>query len=194
LYVVISNQNSLATKKKTATGIVTKKTPSKTVKKAPFKNHTTHLKAGDKAPVFSGVDQNGQKTSNKDYKGKKLVVYFYPEDETPTCTKQACNLRDNYGLLQKNGIEIIGVSEDTVARHKKFEAKHQLPFRLIADEQHKVIDAFDVWGKKQFMGKIYDGIIRTTFLINEKGLIDHIINRPDTAEHATEILECWNLN
>ncbi|HEX4957298.1 MAG TPA: thioredoxin-dependent thiol peroxidase [Lacibacter sp.] len=183
----------MATKKKKAASIPKKKAPSKAVKKAPFKNHVTQLKTGDKAPAFSGVDQNGQNLSNKDFIGKKLVVYFYPEDDTPTCTKQACNLRDNYGLLQKKGIEIIGVSEDSVSKHKKFETKHQLPFRLIADEKHTVIDAFDVWGKKQFMGKIYDGIIRTTFLINEKGLIDHIINRPDTADHASEILESWNM-
>ncbi|MBX9783956.1 MAG: thioredoxin-dependent thiol peroxidase [Chitinophagaceae bacterium] len=181
--------------KKEAVKPIAKKTPvKKTTKKAPFKNYQTRLKAGDKAPVFNGVDQDGKKISMADYRNKKLVLYFYPEDDTPTCTTQACNLRDNYSLLRKKGIEITGVSKDGVAKHKKFEAKYHLPFRLIADEKHEVIDAYDVWGKKQFMGKIYDGIIRTTFLINEAGVIEQVINRPATKSHAEEILELWGLN
>jgi peroxiredoxin Q/BCP len=185
--VVASN---MATKTKTA---VKKKAANKTAKKTPFKNYATHLNPGDTAPSFTGIDQNGSTVSLRDYKGKKLVLYFYPEDNTPTCTKQACNLRDNYSLLQQKGIEIIGVSEDTVAKHKKFETKFNLPFRMIADEKHEIINAYDVWGKKIFMGIIYDGIIRTTFLINENGVIDHVINRPKTGHHSMEILECWKL-
>lgn len=196
----------MPTKKKAATKATIKKKDVKAktksaskpatknaTKKEPFKNYITHLKAGDKAPAFKGVDQDGKAISLSDLIGKKMALYFYPEDDTPTCTVQACNLRDNYNLLKQKGIEIIGVSEDGVAKHKKFETKHQLPFRLIADKEHKVIDAFDVWGKKQFMGKIYDGIVRTTFLISEKGIIDHIINRPTTKAHAEEILELWKM-
>ncbi len=175
----------MATKKKVTT--------KKAIKEVPFKNYATHLQQGDKAPAFKGVDQDGKKISLNDYKGKKLVLYFYPQDDTPTCTVQACNLRDNYKSLLLKGIEIVGVSGDGVAKHKKFEGKYQLPFRLIADEEHKVIGAYDVWGKKQFMGKIYDGLVRTTFLINEKGMIDHIINRPTTKTHAQEIIELWNV-
>jgi thioredoxin-dependent peroxiredoxin len=170
-----------------------KKTAKKAVKKTPFKNYATHLKPGDKAPAFKGTDQNDKIVSLNDFKGKKLVLYFYPEDDTPTCTKQACNLRDNYSLLQQHGIEIVGVSEDTVAKHKKFEAKFNLPFCMLADEQHNIIKAYDVWGKKLFMGVIYDGLVRTTFLINENGKIDHVINRPKTGAHSVEILEYWGL-
>lgn len=180
----------MATKKKAA-----KKKASpvkKAAKKAPFKNHETRLKAGDKAPSFNGIDQDGKTVTSAGFKGKKWVVYFYPQDDTPTCTKQACNIRDNFKLLEKNGIAIIGVSEDSVDRHKKFETKHKLPFRLIADEKHEVINAFDVWGKKQFMGKIYDGLIRTTFLINEKGIVVRVINKPDTGNHVQEILDGWS--
>jgi thioredoxin-dependent peroxiredoxin len=180
----------MATKKNAA---VKKKAAKKTAKKIPFKNYATHLKPGDAAPVFKGIDQNGKTVSLNDYKGKKLILYFYPEDDTPTCTKQACNLRDNYSLLQQKGIEIIGVSEDTVAKHKKFETKFHLPFRMIADENHHIINAYDVWGKKLFMGNIYDGLIRTTFLINEKGIIEHVINRPNTGNHSAEILGQWGL-
>lgn len=188
----------MATKKKTAKKkaapkkkAVSKSSTKKAVKKEPFKNHATYLKPGDKAPAFKGIDQNGKAISSVDFKGKKLVVYFYPEDNTPTCTVQACNIRDNFGLLKKAGIEVIGVSGDNAEKHKKFETKFNLPFRMIADTDHSVINAFDVWGKKQFMGKIYDGIIRTTFLINENGVIAHVINRPDTKNHSQEILALW---
>lgn len=164
----------------------------KTAKPVPFKNYITKLKAGDKAPAFKGVDQNGKKISSADYKGKKLVLYFYPEDDTLSCTAQACNLRDNLSILKKDGFEIIGVSENSVTSHKKFETKYSLPFPLIADENHEVINAYDVWGKKKFMGKIYDGLLRTTFLINEKGIIQSIILRPNTKKHSAQILEAWN--
>jgi peroxiredoxin Q/BCP len=170
---------------------VAKPVAKKTVKKEPFKNHATQLKPGDKAPAFKGIDQNGKPVTSADFKGKKLVVYFYPEDNTPTCTIQACNIRDNFSQLKKAGIEVIGVSEDSAEKHKKFETKFNLPFRMIADTEHTVINAFDVWGKKQFMGKIYDGIIRTTFLINENGIITQVINRPDTKNHSQQILDLW---
>jgi peroxiredoxin Q/BCP len=166
---------------------VTKK--KATVKKVPFKNYVTKLKTGDKAPAFKGVDQDGKKISSAEYKGKKIILYFYPQDDTTSCTAQACNLRDNFSELKKMGFEIIGVSEDAVEKHKKFETKYHLPFRLIADEKHEVINAYDVWGKKQFMGKIYDGLVRTTFIINEKGIIDAIILRPNTKIHTQQIQE-----
>jgi thioredoxin-dependent peroxiredoxin len=161
-------------------------------KPVPFKNYVTKLKVGEKAPAFKGVDQDGKKISSADYKGKKLVLYFYPEDDTLSCTAQACNLRDNYSALKKEGFEIVGVSGDGVVKHKKFETKYTLPFRLIADEKHEVIDAYDVWGKKKFMGKIYDGLLRTTFLITEKGIIQSIILRPNTKKHTAQILDTWN--
>ncbi len=159
------------------------------IKKIPFKNYVSKLKAGDKAPAFKGVDQDGKKISSAEYKGKKIILYFYPQDDTLSCTAQACNLRDHFSELKKLGFEIIGVSEDGIAKHKKFETKYSLPFRLIADEKHEVIDAYDVWGKKQFMGKIYDGLLRTTFIINEKGMIDSIILRPNTKKHTQQILD-----
>lgn len=187
-------KKKITAKKREVKPIAKKVSVKKAAKKTPFKNYQTHLKPGDKAPVFTGLDQDGKNISLAEYKNKKLVLYFYPEDDTPTCTTQACNLRDNYSQLRKKGIEIIGVSEDNAAKHKKFEAKYNLPFRLIADEKHEVIDAYDVWGKKQFMGKIYDGIVRTTFLINEAGIIEQIINRPTTKSHAEEILALWRLN
>lgn len=152
----------------------------------------TNLKQGDKAPDFAVADQNGNKISLSDYSGKKLVVYFYPKDMTPGCTTQACNLRDNYSILQKEGIEILGVSADDEARHQKFIEKHELPFPLLADTDKKMIKDFGVWGLKKFMGKEYDGIHRTTFLINEEGKIHDVIKKPKTKAHAEEILESFN--
>ena len=151
----------------------------------------TQLEAGDKMPDFKGVDQNQNVISSKDYKGKKLIIYFYPKDNTPGCTTQACNLRDNYDLLLDEGFSIIGVSADSIKSHKKFEEKFDLPFPLIADEDKDVINKFGVWGAKKFMGRSFDGIHRTTFLIDEKGFIKHIINKPDTKNHAEQILELW---
>lgn len=151
------------------------------------------MKPGDKAPVFSGVDQDGNTISLKDYKGKKLVLYFYPKDDTPGCTAQACSLRDEYAALKRKGIEILGVSADNEAKHQKFIDKYQLPFRLLADTNHEVIKLYDVWGKKQFMGRVFDGLNRTTFLINEKGVIDHIIPQPDTKNHAEEVMTLWGI-
>jgi peroxiredoxin Q/BCP len=149
------------------------------------------LKEGDKAPVFSGNDQNRKKISLADLKGKKVVLYFYPEDDTPTCTIQACNLRDNYSLLKKNRFVILGVSPDDEKKHKKFEAKFDLPFTLIADPQHTIIDKYGVWGEKKLYGREYMGIHRTTFLIDEKGIIRKIFLRPKNKQHSEEIIKTW---
>jgi peroxiredoxin Q/BCP len=149
----------------------------------------THLEAGDKAPNFSGLDQNGIKVSLKDYLGKKLVLYFYPEDDTPTCTVQACNLRDNFSALKANGFEIIGVSPDDVESHKKFKNKFQLPFTLVADPKHTIIDKYGVWGEKNLYGHKHMGIYRTTFVIDEKGVITKIFKKPRNKAHAEEIMK-----
>jgi peroxiredoxin Q/BCP len=150
------------------------------------------LKEGDKAPAFKGIDQNGNPIQLKDFLGKKVVLYFYPKDDTPGCTAQACNLRDNYQSLIQQGFQVIGVSTDSVKSHKKFENKFELPFPLVADEDRKIVEAYQVWGEKKFMGKIFDGIHRTTFLIDEKGNIKKIITKPDTKNHTEEVLEAWN--
>lgn len=150
------------------------------------------LKEGDKAPAFIGTDQNGNKVSLASYKGKKIVLYFYPEDDTPTCTIQACNLRDNYSLLKKEGFEIIGVSPDDIAKHKKFEKKFELPFTLIADTDHKILNKYGVWDQKQMFGNKYMGVLRTTFLIDEKGKIKKIFTRPKNKAHAQEIIAAWS--
>lgn len=148
----------------------------------------THLKEGDNAPSFTGTDQNGNAVSLKDFRGQKLVLYFYPKDMTPTCTVQACNLRDNYALLKKEGFAVIGISPDPVARHHKFTAAYQLPFTLIADPDHTIIDLYGVWGEKKLYGRLYQGLHRTTFVIDEKGKITRIIGRPKSKDHAAEIL------
>lgn len=147
------------------------------------------LKEGDKAPAFSSKDQNGNKVSLADYKGKKVVLYFYPEDDTPTCTIQACNLRDNYALLKKEGFEVLGVSPDDEAKHKKFEHKFNLPFTLVADPKHAIIDKYGVWGEKQLYGRKYMGLHRTTFVINEKGLIEKVYLKPRNKQHAEDIVK-----
>lgn len=151
----------------------------------------SHLTEGNKAPAFKGKDQNGKTVSLSDYKGKKLVLYFYPEDDTPTCTIQACNLRDNYGLLKNHGFEVIGVSPDEEKKHKKFEDKYDLPFTLLADPKHAIIDKYGVWGEKQLYGRKYMGLHRTTFVIDEKGIIRKIFLRPKNKQHAEEILKSW---
>ena len=179
----------MPTKKKAAVKKSAVKVPAKAAKKEPFKNYVTKLKVGDKAPAFKGVDQDGKKISSAEYKGKKLIMFFYPEDDTLSCTQEACNLRDNYSMLKDLGFELIGISEDGVEKHKKFEKKYNLPYRLIADEDHAVINAFDVWGKKQFMGKIYDGLVRTSFVIDEKGIITGIVTRVLTKKHTQQILD-----
>ena len=151
----------------------------------------TQLTEGKKAPTFKGKDQNGKPVSLADFKGKKVVLYFYPEDDTPTCTVQACNLRDNFGLLKKEGLTVLGVSPDEEKKHKKFEAKYDLPFTLIADADHKIIDSYGVWGEKQLYGRTYMGLHRTTFLIDEKGMIRKIFLKPKSKQHTEEILKAW---
>jgi peroxiredoxin Q/BCP len=152
----------------------------------------TTLQEGQKAPDFTGKDQDGNTVSLHDFQGKKIVLYFYPKDDTPGCTAQACNLRDNYTALIKSGYVVIGVSADDVKSHKKFEQKFNLPFPLIADEDQKIVNEYGVWGEKQMFGKKYMGIIRTTFLIDENGDIKSIINKPDTENHTQQVFEAWN--
>lgn len=151
----------------------------------------TTLKVNDKAPNFAGLDQQGKTIQTTDFAGKKYAVYFYPKDNTPGCTVQACNLRDNYDALAAAGISIIGVSMDSEVSHQKFISKFELPFPLIADTDKKVIEAFQVWGPKKFMGKEYDGIHRTTFVMDENNVIQGIISKPKTKDHASEILEIF---
>ena len=149
----------------------------------------THLKEGDKAPAFTGKDQDGNTVSLSDLKGQKIVLFFYPEDDTPTCTIEACNLRDNYSLLQQNGFVVLGVSPDDEKSHTRFREKFGLPFSLIADPSKKIIDKYGVWGKKNLYGREYMGLHRTTFVINEKGMIKKIFLRPRNKAHAEEILK-----
>ena len=147
----------------------------------------SELKQGDKSPNFSGNDQNGEKIKFSDYSDKKLILFFYPKDNTPGCTKEACNLRDNYELLLDKGFSIIGVSADDEARHKKFIDKFNLPFPLIADVDKKIITAFGCWGLKKFMGKEYNGIFRKTFII-DKGVIIKVFEKVKTNDHTNQIL------
>lgn len=148
----------------------------------------TTLKVGDKAPDFSAKDQDGNIHSLQDYKGKKLVVFFYPKASTPGCTAEACNLRDNWEKFKAEGYEILGVSADSQKRQQNFKEKYDLPFPLLADEDREVINAFGVWGPKKFMGKEYDGIHRTTFVIDEDGKIFDVISKVKTKDHASQIL------
>ena len=147
------------------------------------------LKEGDKAPDFVGNDQNGNTISLSDFTGKTLILYFYPQDNTPTCTKEACNFRDNYQSLVDKGLSVIGVSFDTEKSHKKFIDKFQLPFPLIADPEKKIIEAYGVWGEKKLYGKVYMGTLRTTFIIDENGLIKHIIQNVDSNNASAQVLE-----
>ena len=149
----------------------------------------SNLKIGDRAPEINAIDQNEKSINLESYKGKNVVLYFYPKDMTPGCTAQSCNLSDNYQLLQQKGYEVIGVSCDSVKRHQKFIEKHNLPFNLISDEDKKVVSDYGVWQLKKFMGREYMGIVRTTFIIDEKGLISDIISKVNTKEHTAQIIE-----
>jgi peroxiredoxin Q/BCP len=149
------------------------------------------LREGDKAPAFKGKDQNGKIISLSDFKGKKLALYFYSEAGSPTCTIESCNLSDNYGLLRRNGFEVVGVSPDDESVQKKFEVKYKLPFPLIADTSHDVLEKYGVWDKKKLFGREYMGVLRTTFLIDEKGVIRKIFFKPRNKAHAEEIIEAW---
>jgi peroxiredoxin Q/BCP len=147
------------------------------------------LKKGDKAPDFSGFDQDNKMHQLSDYKGKKLVVFFYPKANTPGCTAEACDLRDNFELFQQNNYALLGVSADSQKAQGKFKDKYGFPFPLLADEDKSVLDAFGVWGPKKFMGRTYDGIHRTTFVIDENGIIEDVITDVKTKAHASQILK-----
>ena len=149
----------------------------------------TTLTKGDKAPDFSGVDQDGKTHTLADYKGKKLVVFFYPKADTPGCTAEACDLRDNFERFKAQNYELLGVSADTQKKQGKFKEKYSLPFPLIADEEKAVINAFGVWGPKKFMGRLFDGIHRTTFVIDENGIIEDVITTVKTKAHAAQIIK-----
>lgn len=149
----------------------------------------THLKEGDKAPEFAGVNEKGEEISLSDYRGKKLVLYFYPKDNTPGCTAEACNLRDNYQALKDAGYEILGVSPDSERKHQNFIDKYELPFPLIADTDKEILQKYGVWGEKQMYGRTYEGVFRTTFLIDEEGKIEKVFKKVKTKAHAEQILE-----
>ncbi|MEX0812554.1 MAG: thioredoxin-dependent thiol peroxidase [Chitinophagales bacterium] len=149
----------------------------------------THLNQGDKAPDFSAKDQNGNTVKLSDLKGKKVILYFYPKDSTPGCTKEACDFRDNYEMLQSKGFEVIGVSTDSEKSHQKFIDKHNLPFTLLVDEDKELVNKYGVWGPKKFMGREFDGLHRTTFVIDEKGEILEVIKKVDTKNSSAQVLD-----
>ena len=146
------------------------------------------LQKGGKMPDFKGLDQNGNEISSSDFKGNKLVIFFYPKASTPGCTAEACNLNENLDSLQKQGYKVIGISADSVKRQKNFSNKYNFQYPLIADEDKSIINAFGVWGPKKFMGREYEGIHRTTFLVNEDNVIEEVISKVKTKDHANQIL------
>ena len=148
----------------------------------------THLKVGDKAPLFNGINENGKMCSLKELKGNKIVLYFYPKDNTPGCTTEACDLRDNYNSFLKQGYVVLGVSPDTEISHQKFITKYELPFSLLADTDHSISEAYGAWGEKSMYGKKYMGILRSTFVIDANGKIEKIIEKVDTKNHSQQIL------
>ena len=148
----------------------------------------TTLEKGTKAPDFEGVDENGKTIKLTDYKGKKLILFFYPRDNTPTCTIEVCNLRDNYSMLQEKGYELLGVSADTEKKHQNFIKKHSLPFPLLADTEKVVINDYGVFGQKKMFGKIKEGIFRTTYVIDEEGIIEQVFTKVKSKDHAAQIL------
>jgi thioredoxin-dependent peroxiredoxin len=147
------------------------------------------LKTGDAAPLFSANDQHGNEIFLKSLKGKKVVLYFYPKDDTPGCTAEACNLRDNYTELLKLGYAVIGVSPDPLKSHLKFTDKYELPFSLLPDTEKEIISAYGAWGPKKFMGKSYEGVLRSTFVIDEEGIIEKVFTQVDTKNHTDQILK-----
>jgi peroxiredoxin Q/BCP len=151
------------------------------------------IQEGKKAPSFTAIDEHGEKIKLADFKGKKLALYFYPKDDTSTCTVQACNLRDGFKMLEKKGVVVIGVSPDDEKSHLKFITKHKLPFRIIADTDKKLVEKYGVWGEKQLYGNKYMGVFRTTFLIDENGVVVKVITKPKVKEHALEIAAGFGL-
>jgi thioredoxin-dependent peroxiredoxin len=149
------------------------------------------LKEGTTAPAFKTNDANGETVSLKDLRGQKVVLYFYPKDDTPGCTKEACSFRDEFAQFKKRGIAVLGVSPDNEAKHKKFETKYNLPFTLLTDTDHAIAEAYGVWGEKKFMGRKYMGVHRTTFLIDEKGKIKKVFEKVKPEDHANEVLEAF---
>ena len=149
----------------------------------------TNLKVGDLAPRFSGVDQNGESISLDDYKGKKVILYFYPKDNTPGCTAEACNLRDNYFDLINKGLDVIGVSPDSEKSHQKFIEKYELPFRLISDPDKEILNLYNAWGEKKMYGKTYDGVLRKTYIISEDQIIETIFEKVKTKDHTNQIYQ-----
>ncbi len=147
------------------------------------------LQVGDKAPDFNSINENGEAVSLSQFKGKKLVLYFYPKDDTPGCTAEACSLRDSYHRFQSEGYEILGVSPDSPKKHLAFIKKYELPFSLLSDENKEVLQSFGAWGRKKFMGKEYDGVLRSTFVIDAEGMIQEVIAKVDTAKHAQQLLK-----
>lgn len=165
-----------------------KKLISAAISKISLSDHHTRLKAGDVAPSFTGIDQDGKQISIEQFRGKKVVLYFYPKDDTLSCTVEACDLRDYYGELKKAGYEVIGVSPDDHQSHERFRSKYHLQFPLIADTELKISKAFDVWAKKKFLWKKFEGMIRTTFVIDEEGVIEKIISDVECGNHAEQIM------
>jgi peroxiredoxin Q/BCP len=149
------------------------------------------LKEGNTAPAFKTTDGDGNPVTLKDYRGQKVVLYFYPKDDTPGCTKEACSFRDAFSKFKKRGITVLGVSPDKEAAHKKFATKYKLPFTLLADTDHSIVEAYGVWGEKKFMGRTYMGVHRTTFLIDEKGKIKKIFEKVKPEDHANEVLDAF---
>ncbi len=152
----------------------------------------SHLKVGDQAPDFEAKDENGKLRTLSDYKGEKLILYFYPRDNTPTCSVEAQNFRDHYHELKQKGFEVLGVSTDSEKKHQNFIKKFGLPFSLLVDDDHKISEAYGVWGDKQFMGKIITGILRTTFVIDENGTIEQVIEKVKSKEATEQILSVYN--
>lgn len=153
----------------------------------------TSLKVGDKAPEFEGVNQNGEKISLKDYAGKKLILYFYPKDNTPGCTAESCNLNDNYDAWLEKGFEVVGVSPDSQKSHQNFIRKFGFRFNLISDTEKEILEAYGAWGLKKMYGKEYMGVLRKTFVIDEKGIIQEIFEKVNTKDHTNQIIEALNL-
>ncbi len=153
----------------------------------------TQLKKGDIAPDFAAVNQDGEEVSLADFKGKKLILYFYPKDNTPGCTNEACNFRDHYNYWLKKGFAVVGVSPDSIASHQKFIAKYRLPFPLLSDPDKKIIRAYGVWGLKKLYGREYEGLIRSTFVIDEEGKIEEVFGKVKTKEHTEQIIKTLNL-